>query len=224
MKKTVLIAALGLITVLAPLQGVHAQVAGSTTLGVSMTEAPQVAMGWSAKKSILGKNLFNHEGEKLGKVEDLIILPNKSVSYVIVGVGGFLGMGRHDVAIPVAQIQDRGGKLVMQGATKDIVKAMPAFEYAKDSLKRDQFIGQADEEMARAKAKLTELQQKAGQATGDAKVKLDAAIVDLQQSIKGTEDKLGEMKKAAADRWKDFQAGVDAATTRMKKAMDKATA
>lgn len=224
MKKTILIAALGLIGVVSPVQELLAQVAGSTTLGVSMSEAPQVAMGWSAKKSLIGKNLFNHEGDKLGKVEDLIISPNKSVSYVIVGVGGFLGMGRHDVAIPVAQIQDQGGKLVMPGATKEIVKAMPSFEYAKDALKRDQFIGKADEELARAKTKLAELQKNAGQTTGEAKVKLDAAIVDLQQSIKGMEDKLSEMKKAAVERWKEFQAGVDAATTRLKKAMDKATA
>jgi hypothetical protein len=54
-------------------------------------------------------------GEKVGKVEDLIISPDKSVSYDIVGAGGFVGIGRHDVAIPFAQIHDQAGKLVMPG-------------------------------------------------------------------------------------------------------------
>ncbi len=45
--------------------------------------------------------------------------------------GGFLGVGRHDVAIPVSQIkQQSDGKFILAGATKDALKAMPPFEYA----------------------------------------------------------------------------------------------
>jgi hypothetical protein len=49
----------------------------------------------------------------------------------IVGAGGFVGVGRHDVAIPVAQITEQDGKLVLAGATKDAIKALPKFDYAK---------------------------------------------------------------------------------------------
>lgn len=36
-------------------------------------------------------------------------------------------MGRHDVAIPVWQTQNENGKLVLPGATKDVVKSLPSF-------------------------------------------------------------------------------------------------
>ena len=63
-------------------------------------------------------------------MDDLIISPERDVSYVIVGAGGFICIGRHDVAIPVNQIKNQAGKLVMAGATKDMIKAMPQFTYA----------------------------------------------------------------------------------------------
>jgi sporulation protein YlmC with PRC-barrel domain len=92
-------------------------VAGSTTVGITVTEATQVAMGWSVKKGILGKTIYNEAGDRIGKVIDLIISPDRNVSYVIVGAGGFIGFGRHDVAIPVKQIQDN--KVMKAGAIQD---------------------------------------------------------------------------------------------------------
>ena len=108
-----------------------AQVAGSTRLGVSIEEVKIVASGWSAKKQILGKTVFNENNEKVGRIDDLIVAPTGELSFVIVGAGGFVGVGRHDVAIPVQQIQLQDGKFVLPGATKAAVKALPKFEYAK---------------------------------------------------------------------------------------------
>jgi len=108
-----------------------AQVAGSTTIGVSVEEVKAVAIGWSAKKKILGKAVYNDKGEKIGVVDDLIVTLDRSVSYAIIGAGGFLGLGKHDVAIPVGQFKEDKGKIVLAGATKDALKAMPKFEYAK---------------------------------------------------------------------------------------------
>jgi sporulation protein YlmC with PRC-barrel domain len=108
----------------------HAQVAGSMSLGKAFTDLDQPAPGWSVKKSLLGKTVHNEAGERLGKVEDLIIDPAKSVSYLIVSAGGFIGVGKHDVAIEATKIREQQGRLVLPGATKDLVKAMPAFSYA----------------------------------------------------------------------------------------------
>ncbi|PWU22044.1 MAG: photosystem reaction center subunit H, partial [Candidatus Rokuibacteriota bacterium] len=41
------------------------------------------------------------------------------------------GVGKHDVAIPVGQFKEDKGKIVLAGATKDVLKAMPKFEFAK---------------------------------------------------------------------------------------------
>jgi sporulation protein YlmC with PRC-barrel domain len=110
---------------------VGAQVAGSTTVGISVEEMKMVALGWSAKKKILGKAVYNDKNEKVGVVDDLIITPDKSLSYAIIGAGGFIGIGKHDVAVPVGQFKEDKGRIVLVGATKDALKAMPKFEYAK---------------------------------------------------------------------------------------------
>jgi len=107
------------------------QVVGSTQLGVAVAELRDVTTGWSAKRQVLGKTVFNDGGDSIGKVDDIIVAPDKAVSYAIIGAGGFLGVGRHDVAIPVSQIkQQSDGKFILAGATKDALKAMPSFEYA----------------------------------------------------------------------------------------------
>jgi sporulation protein YlmC with PRC-barrel domain len=107
-----------------------AQTAGSM-LSVSTTELREVAMGWSAKKHILGEGVYNNIGEKVGEINDLIVTPNKALSYAIVGVGGFLGIGEHEIAVPVGQLKQQEGKIVLPGATKEALKAAPKFEYAK---------------------------------------------------------------------------------------------
>jgi sporulation protein YlmC with PRC-barrel domain len=108
-----------------------APVAGSISLAVPATELVTVAKGWSAKNQIMGKDVYNDKNEKVGVVNDLIIAQDKAVSYAIIGAGGFLGMGKHDVAIRVDNFKLVEGKITLPGATKDAVKAMPAFEYAK---------------------------------------------------------------------------------------------
>lgn len=95
-----------------------------------MAELRDVTTGWSAKRQILGKTVYNDSGDAVGKVDDIIVAPDKAVSYAIVGAGGFLGLDRHDVAIPVSQFKEIDGKFVLAGATKDALKALPPFEYA----------------------------------------------------------------------------------------------
>jgi sporulation protein YlmC with PRC-barrel domain len=109
----------------------QAQVAGSTVLGVAAVELRDVTMGWSAKRQVLGKAVFNDKSERIGSVDDIVIAPDKAVSYAIIGAGGFLSVAKHDVAIPVGQIRLVDGKFVLAGATKEALKAMSPFEYAR---------------------------------------------------------------------------------------------
>jgi len=104
-------------------------VAGTTTtvVGVSADELVTVVKGWSAKKQVMGKDVYNDKNETVGVVEDLIVAPDKAVSYAIIGAGGFLGIGKHDVAIRMNQFKLVEGKFTLPGATKEAVKAMPAF-------------------------------------------------------------------------------------------------
>src|SRR5205085_2724840 len=52
--------------------GAQAQVAGTTTIDIANLRVEAVALGWSAKKQILGRMVYNEAGENVGKVEDLI--------------------------------------------------------------------------------------------------------------------------------------------------------
>ena len=106
-----------------------AQTAGMVS--VSTVELRTVATGWSAKKQILGKDVYNDAGDKVGEINDLIVTPDKALSYAIVGVGGFLGVGEHEIAVPVGKFKQEKGKIVLRGATKEALKAAPKFEYAK---------------------------------------------------------------------------------------------
>jgi sporulation protein YlmC with PRC-barrel domain len=106
------------------------QVVGSTQLGVAVAELRDVTTGWSARRHVLGRTVYNDSGDAVGKVDDLIVAPDKAVSYAIIGAGGFLGVGRHDVAVPVSQLKESDGKLILAGATKEALKAIPPFEYA----------------------------------------------------------------------------------------------
>lgn len=106
------------------------QVAGSSLIGVAAAEMREVTLGWSAKRQVLGKAVFNDKNERIGAVDDIIIAPDKAVSYAIIGAGGFLGVERHDVAIPVSQIKLKAGKFVLPGASREALEAAPQFEYA----------------------------------------------------------------------------------------------
>jgi hypothetical protein len=128
MKRATIVTAASLALIMPGLAG--AQVAGSTLIGIAAAELREVTTGWSAKKQVLAQPVYNEKDEKIGTIDDIIVSPAKAVSYAIVGVGGFLGVAKHDVAIPVNQFTQADGKLRLVGASRDAIKAMPPFEYA----------------------------------------------------------------------------------------------
>ena len=217
MKNTILVATM----VLAGLQttsfNVQAEVVGATIIGVTVSEVSEIATGWSVKKSILGKTIYNEKGDKIGSVDDLIIAPNKTLSYAIIGAGGFLGMGKYDVAIPITQINEVNGKMELKGATKESIKQMPKFEYAPKTANREAFVANAEKDIQKGKDKLAELNKKASTEKNDLKVKIDAEIVELQQQIKNAETKLTELKNATQKKWREYEAGVTAAIASVRK-------
>jgi sporulation protein YlmC with PRC-barrel domain len=111
-------------------------VAGTAPLGTTVVELQAVVLGWSAKKDLMGKNVVNDRNEKIGKIDDIIISPNPdaklpAASFAVIGVGGFLGIGKKDVVIPMGQLKIQNKQLMLAGATKDALKALPEFQYQK---------------------------------------------------------------------------------------------
>src|SRR5260370_16138799 len=53
---------------------------------------------WRASK-VVGLSVYNDNNESLGSINDLLTDKNGSIKAVVIGVGGFLGVGEHLVAI-----------------------------------------------------------------------------------------------------------------------------
>jgi sporulation protein YlmC with PRC-barrel domain len=104
--------------------------AGKVTLGVTVAEAELVATGWRLSK-LIGASVQNDKGDKIGKVDDMIVAPNGTLTIAVIEVGGFLGIGTHRVGIPVRQLKlaTKSPKVVLPGATQDALKALPEFKY-----------------------------------------------------------------------------------------------
>jgi hypothetical protein len=107
-----------------------APVAGKATLGVTVEETEIVATGWRASK-LLSAEVRNDRDEKIGKLDDMIVTADGTLSVAIIEVGGFVGLGAHRVAIPVRQLvlSPAAPKVVLPGGTKDALKALPEFKY-----------------------------------------------------------------------------------------------
>ena len=97
-------------------------------LGVTVTELRDVTKGWSVKRKVLGQPVYNEKDERIGSVDDIVVT-DKAISYGIINAGGFLGLTKHNVAVPVSQFKLVDTKLVLPGATKEALKASPEFQY-----------------------------------------------------------------------------------------------
>jgi sporulation protein YlmC with PRC-barrel domain len=105
-------------------------VAGVMKLGTTVVEAEAIAKGYRASK-LIGREVKNDQGQKLGKIEDLIVSPDGKVTMAVLEVGGFLEIGERRVAIPIEQFSSLGPNPVLPGATKTALKDLPAFKYAR---------------------------------------------------------------------------------------------
>jgi hypothetical protein len=65
----------------------------------------------------------------VGTIDDLIVTPNEKVPFAVLSVGGFLGIGTKFVVVPFSELQMQDHKVVLTGATKASLNALPAFTY-----------------------------------------------------------------------------------------------
>ncbi len=196
---------------------------GTTTSGIVSTNSHAIVVGWSTRRGLLRKPIFNENGQEVGSVVDLIVTRDTNTPYLIVGAGGFVGFGRHDVAAPISEIQEQGKRLVWKGATRETVKSMSHIAYAKKMALRDEYIADVEADLKKARSLIAETQTKAAAATGEAKAKLDQQLAELKQALKATEEKLAAMKRAAEHRWKEFEFDVSNALATLRQAIEHVT-
>lgn len=102
----------------------------AATGGAYLTEQSQTQM---SANEYIGQPVYNGANESIGEINDLIIEDNGGVVAAIVGVGGFLGLGEKNVAVPMEKItatQDtQSNELRLTTAeTAESLQAAPAFK------------------------------------------------------------------------------------------------
>ena len=61
---------------------------------------------WRAPK-LIGVGVYGPDDKQIGKIDDLLWIKNGATQTVVIGVGGFLGFGKKDVAVPFSAMQWR---------------------------------------------------------------------------------------------------------------------
>ena len=90
-----------------------------------------VAKGYRMSK-LIGTTVINDKNEKIGTVDDVVAdKDKKQLSFAVLQVGGFLGLGGHLVVVPYNSlvVDDAGKKITLPGASKEELKKLSAFNY-----------------------------------------------------------------------------------------------
>jgi hypothetical protein len=99
------------------------------TVQLTKVDVVKVATGYRASK-VIGSSVVNEANDTVGKIDDIIIGQGGRSPFVVLSVGGFLGIGTKLIVLPYEQLKTTGGKIVLPGATKDALKDLPEFKYA----------------------------------------------------------------------------------------------
>jgi sporulation protein YlmC with PRC-barrel domain len=100
------------------------------SIAVQRMATVQSGTGYRASK-LVGSEVYDNSGSKIGSIDDIVLESPNEGAFAILSVGGFLGMGKHLVAVPFNDLQISSKQIVLR-ADKDQLKAMPEFNYAHD--------------------------------------------------------------------------------------------
>ena len=121
MRKTIMIAA-------------AAALVSSVAFGKALTTVPEAVTVTDYYK----QNVYDPSDKKIGEIKDVLIANDGKIAALIVEVGGFIGAGAKDVAVPFTDV--KGTKkndkwyLTMQ-ASKDDLKNAPGMKYDRNATK-----------------------------------------------------------------------------------------
>jgi sporulation protein YlmC with PRC-barrel domain len=121
--------------------------------GTAASASMQSTSQWRGTQ-LIGLDVYNNNQENIGDINDIILSSDGKIEIIVVGVGGWLGMGEHNVGLRWDQvkfvnepIKGQTGQAVsaeegerpdhaVVNLSKDQMKTMPAFKYAGDKTDR----------------------------------------------------------------------------------------
>jgi hypothetical protein len=85
--------------------------------------------------NVIGTAVYSQDDQSIGDINDIILSPQGQASHVVVGVGGFLGMGEKDVVLDISKLKiaalENGKLKIVVQTTPEELKSMPAFKKQK---------------------------------------------------------------------------------------------
>lgn len=128
---------------------------------------------WSTGQFV-GEAVTNQAGENIGDINDVLFDKTGRISTVVIGVGGFLGIGEKSVAVPFSALSftaDSAGKrVVMVPLSKERLQAAPAFQPTEKTVymrAQDQAVGMGQTALDKAGELRDKAARKIDEMTGD---------------------------------------------------------
>jgi hypothetical protein len=104
----------------------------ATTAPGKVTYLTKAQPDWRPIGAYHNRDVYNRAGEKIGTIKDLLVGPDGRIHAAVLGVGGFLGIGEKDIAIPLSALQmerrDDTTRFSID-IVKETLQKAPAFEY-----------------------------------------------------------------------------------------------
>lgn len=102
-----------------------------------MVDSARLQGGQRASR-VIGATLYGLENEAIGAVDDLIVSQAGGPPVAVLSVGGFLGIGARLVALPYERLQynPERERWMLPGATKDSLRALPAYSHEENGQRR----------------------------------------------------------------------------------------
>jgi len=84
------------------------------------------------------QNVYDPSNNKIGEIMDVLLDKDGKAAALIIGVGGFLGAGEKDVAVPFNAVQmqkrDNNKMYLVMNTTKDALKSAKGFTYDRTNM------------------------------------------------------------------------------------------
>ncbi|SRR5579871_2301294 len=115
--------------------GAYAQ-QGPTTTGAAPAEQSQTLTALPPNTSTVTnwykQNVYDPSDAKIGEISDVLVNKDGKIDAFIISVGGFLGIGEKDVAVPFSSVRatEKDGKWwLSMNTTKDALKDAAGYRY-----------------------------------------------------------------------------------------------
>ena len=150
------------------------------------TEAEQAAAEGVDAAELMGDSVENAEGDVLGDIETLVVSEAGVIEHVVIGVGGFLGIGEKEVALPwdrfeVAPEEDR----IVANVTREELEASPEFDWPDDYREGTMVTSRDDVTMTGPQMAVTDTD---GDGVDDTLQSTEAAADEAQEAMSDAED------------------------------------